>query len=130
VAKNFSQKIGQLGEQLACRYLETKRYKILAKNDRIPGGEIDLITQKGLNLVFFEIKTRQSHRFGEMEEAISKFQKNALLRTANNYLEKQKTGSSHQTFHTVQFDLLAIEIKIENNKKIAYLKHYQNIFLE
>jgi len=126
----FSQKIGQLGEQLACRYLEARGYKILVKNFRIPGGEIDLITQKNFCLTFFEIKTRQNNRFGEMEEAISKFQRNALMRAAHTYLDRQKSFSSQRTVHEVQFDMLAIEIKIISSKKTAYLKHYKNIFLE
>jgi putative endonuclease len=50
--------IGQLGEDIACKYLESKNYRIIERNHRKPWGEIDIIS-KSLDgtLVFIEVKT-------------------------------------------------------------------------
>ena len=47
---------GKYGEDLACRYLEKQGYKILERNFRIRGGEIDIISQNHQNFVFLDEK--------------------------------------------------------------------------
>ena len=50
-------RIGKLGEDVACRYLITKRYKILGRNYREKFGEIDIIARsEDSTLVFCEVK--------------------------------------------------------------------------
>ena len=55
---------GQTGEDAVCEYLEDKGYRVAARNFRIRGGEIDIISTKGEYLVFTEVKTR---KFGALE---------------------------------------------------------------
>lgn len=49
-----------LGENLAAAYLAGQGYQILDRRWRIPGGELDLVVQRGRDLVFVEVKTRGS----------------------------------------------------------------------
>lgn len=49
--------IGYLGESLAGLFLSGKKYRFLARNEKIAGGEIDLIYLDGSCLVFVEVKT-------------------------------------------------------------------------
>ncbi len=47
---------GKLGEDLACRYLEKKGYKLVKRNFRTRLGEIDVVALDGKSLVFVEVK--------------------------------------------------------------------------
>lgn len=61
--KNFSkeptekQKIGQIGEDCACEYLEKNGYKIVDRNYLKKWGEIDIVANKGSRLHFVEVKS-------------------------------------------------------------------------
>ena len=61
--KNFSkeptdkQKIGQIGEDCACEYLEKNGYKIIDRNYLKKWGEIDIVAKKGSKLHFIEVKS-------------------------------------------------------------------------
>jgi len=50
--------VGKIGEDLACRYLIGKNYKIIDRNYRRPWGELDIIAiDPAMVLVFVEVKT-------------------------------------------------------------------------
>lgn len=63
-------KFGDLGESIATDLLVKKGYKIIAKNFRSKFGEIDIVANCGDTLVFVEVKTRWSRKFGKPEEAV------------------------------------------------------------
>lgn len=56
--KTQKRKTGDLGEDLAVKFLEKKGYKIIERNYWRPWGEIDIITEKNKNLHFIEVKSR------------------------------------------------------------------------
>ena len=74
--------VGNLGEYLACQYLKKLGYKILDRNYRIRGGEIDIVAQDRDYLVFIEVKTRNSSEYGLPSESITPWKIKALLKTA------------------------------------------------
>lgn len=82
------QTVGNYGEDLACEYLKKRGYKILERNYRIRGGEIDIVARDGETLVFVEVKTRYSHDFGSPGESITPWKIKALLKTARFYIQK------------------------------------------
>ena len=47
-----------MGESAVCYYLEALGYRILARNFRIRGGEIDIVAARDSDLCFVEVKTR------------------------------------------------------------------------
>ncbi len=63
--------LGKLGEETAALFLQSAGYIILSRNWRCTEGEIDLVVQMGPAVVFVEVKTRSSIRFGHPFEAIT-----------------------------------------------------------
>lgn len=82
---------GNRGEEIAARYLADNGYKIIGRNFRIRGGEIDIVaidptdTSGQEVLVFVEVKTRTSHQFGTGLEAITPWKLKALIKSAEFY---------------------------------------------
>jgi putative endonuclease len=91
VTQTARQGLGAAGEQLARRHLEQQGYEFIAANWRRPYGELDLIMRDGDVLVFVEVKTRRSERFGSAEESVSPSQVARLLRSAESFLTEQPT---------------------------------------
>lgn len=56
-----SQKIGELGENIAVKFLVKHDFVILERNYTLKTGEIDIITSKTNELHFWEVKTTQSN---------------------------------------------------------------------
>lgn len=81
---------GNIGEELACKYLLQNGYKILERNFRIRGGEIDIVAIDGEALVYIEVKTRTSYQFGRPEESITLRKLRFLERAAKFYRVKRK----------------------------------------
>lgn len=118
---------GSLGEELGCRYLSRKGYKILATNycnttgRRL--GEIDIVAQKGKEIVFVEVKTRMGSGKGILlpEESITPQKLQKLARIASHYLREKRLQSA--PYH---FDALAILYDPEAKK--ASIRHLEHIF--
>ena len=76
---------GILGERIAGDFLKKRGYQILETNYRCPHGEIDIIARHGDYLVFVEVRTRKSLRFGSPEESITHAKRQKLIATAWHY---------------------------------------------
>jgi putative endonuclease len=77
--------VGAVGEGVVCEWYEENGYTIVARNWRHGRlGEIDIVAMRGRVLVFCEVKTRTSARFGSGLEAITevKARRMRLLGTA------------------------------------------------
>jgi putative endonuclease len=59
-ARQRAERTGRRAESLAVFLLRIKGYRILARRYRGPGGEIDIVAQRGKTLVFVEVKARAS----------------------------------------------------------------------
>jgi len=95
---------GNYGEDLACKFLKKQGYKILERNYRIRGGEIDIVAKNGGALVFVEVKTRWSHDFGLPKESMTTWKIRALLKTARFYVQKIKWGEREYRLDFVSVD--------------------------
>ena len=97
---------GNYGETLACKYLEKQGYKILERNYRIRGGEIDIIAMDGEYMVFVEVKTRSSHEFGLPVESITPWKIKHLLKATQFYLLKIDWGNGPYRLDFISIDFL------------------------
>lgn len=110
VQNMFKKEEGDLGERLAVEYLKKQGFKIIDRNFRIRGGEIDIIALDSDVLVFIEVKTRRSHEFGTPLEAITSWKLRSLIKTAQFYKLKQPRLPD-----AMRIDAVAIILDYENN---------------
>lgn len=84
--------LGTLGEQLACEEYLRRGYVLVARNvynsKGKQMGEIDLIMRSETELIFVEVKTRRSNKFGTGAEAVTKDKQRKLIRTISWFCRK------------------------------------------
>jgi len=97
--------IGILGEKLAKDFLKKKGYYIIETNYRCPEGEIDIIGRHDDSLVFVEVRTKTSLKFGSPEESITPAKKERMKATAA-YYQQTHTNLPSQW----RIDVVAIEL--------------------
>ena len=61
---------GRLGEEAAALFLSGQRYEVIARNQRTPAGELDLVCRRERQYVMVEVKARSSEEYGTALEAI------------------------------------------------------------
>jgi putative endonuclease len=133
--KNFtsnSQKIGELGEEIACKFLVKHGFSILERNYTKKWGEIDIVAQKGEKRYFVEVKSKQvdnnfdfnrlSDKENRPEDNMHVFKMKRLRRIVETYLISNRLG-----YEDWQFDLLVVYMNIE--KRTAKVKVVDNIIL-
>ena len=96
-------KLGETGEELACRELRRRGYAVVARRFRTRFGEIDIIARDGETLVFVEVKARSSPEFGAPAEAVTPRKQHTISLMASEYL--LRTGS---TAAPCRFDVVAV----------------------
>ena len=74
--------VGDRGEDLACTHLEALGWDVLDRNWRCREGELDVVALDDGLLVFCEVKTRRSERFGSPAEAVTVAKARRLRRLA------------------------------------------------
>ena len=77
---------GALAEEQAARFLAGRGLKILARNYRCRGGEIDLVCRDGATLVFVEVRLRTNRDFGVAAASITPAKQRRIVLAANHYL--------------------------------------------
>ncbi len=108
---------GQRGEHIAAEFLEKKGWRIAERNYRAGRGEIDLIAWANERLlVFVEVKTRSSDRFGPPEFFITPQQQRMLAGAASVYCEKIEHPGE------IRFDVISIILRDDGKTKLEYLK--------
>ncbi len=137
--KNFTsntQKIGELGEDVACKYLEKNGFSILERNYTKKWGEIDIIAQKDDVLYFVEVKSKSvsildfvSQKFDQNDTETSRPEDNMhpwkikrLRRVVETYLISRRLGYTNW-----QFDLLVVYLDLEERR--ARVRKIENIIL-
>jgi putative endonuclease len=80
------QRLGARGEQLAADWYAAQGYSVVARNWRCREGELDLVVARDGELVFCEVKTRSSDRFGVPAEAVTPAKQRRLRVLAARYL--------------------------------------------
>lgn len=96
---------GAKAEELAKKYLIDQGLRFIESNYRSKFGEIDLVMQDKVCLVFVEVKYRRSALFGLAYEAVSWQKRRKLQLTALQYIAKH---SLYQKY-SARFDVVSLQ---------------------
>lgn len=118
-AGRTSKDLGRLGEKMAVRFLRSRGYNIFKNNYSCPLGEIDIVAEHGNCLVFVEVKTRTSERFGPPLSSITWQKERHIIRNCLFYLKR------HSAMDRLwRIDVIGIMLSSEG--KLETLEHVKN----
>lgn len=121
--KSQTSRIGAIGEDIACKFLERRGYIILERNYRKPWGEIDVIALKRGIVHFVEVKTVQTPLDGSREidyrpeEMVTAFKLHKVARTAALYMESKRDKR--------EFQIDALGVLMDPEKRIARCRFFE-----
>ncbi len=120
-----TQKIGQIGENIACKYLQNKGFSIIERNFTRKCGEIDIVAEKDGIIRFVEVKTciyKGEKPFLRPEDNLHKNKIKKLARTCLVYVDTKKIGES------IQWQIDALAIEYDRKMKKAYIRHLECLY--
>lgn len=106
---------GNLGEDLAEKFLKKLKYKVLSRNKTNRLGEIDILAKDKNDIVIVEVKTKSTDEFGRGYEMVNYFKKNKLLTLARE-LQKEYPDK------TIRIDVISVDL----SKEKAEIEHFKN----
>ena len=126
-----SSKVGQIGEEIAARFLEKKGYRLVCANYKVPigrnqrgatvTGEIDLIALDEDVLCFVEVKTRSSDDFASPLAAVDLRKQRQIIRTAKVYRKIFRLNNIK-----FRYDVVSIVLVENSRPKIELFKGFWN----
>jgi len=111
--------IGALGEQVAVEYLQGLGWRVLARNWRCRYGELDVIVadEAANAVVFVEVKTRTTDRFGGVAHAVTPDKVRRIRRLAGLWLSGEQNG-----WATVRIDVVTVRIGRRRTPEITHIR--------
>ncbi len=109
--------LGAEGEARAAHHLAARGYRIVGRNVRAAGVEIDLVARRGSLVVFVEVKTRRSRAQGAPELAVDARKQARLARGAAAWL-RLHPGLARRA----RFDVIACEIDAGGGWRLRHLE--------
>jgi putative endonuclease len=109
--------VGAYGERVAVRYLLDQGMVLLDRNWRCSVGEIDAVLREGDVLVFAEVKTRRSDRFGTPAEALVPTKVARLRRLATLWLAQSRLRPRE-----VRFDVVSVLPQLVGAAEVEHLR--------
>ena len=111
--------IGNLGEEIATKFLQEKAYNIVQRNYRWARGEIDIIARQDNVLVFVEVKTARGNSFGPPENWVDQRKQEQVGMVAEKYLQENGINGME-----CRFDVIAVELQGTKHQ----IRHIENAF--
>ena len=109
--------LGGVGEKEVCKFLEKKGYFVISKNFSCKFGEIDIIATDKNELVFIEVKTRCSKKYGEARDAVNTYKKKHIKKAATFYISKNRLENKF-----IRFDVIEVYLR----KNGFFINHIKN----
>ena len=120
---------GDLGENAAVRYLRFRFYRILDRNFRAGGAEIDIIAKKGKTLVIVEVKTRRlepdsADRLTRPAAAVTRDKQEHIVRAAKIRLAQRPTPDC-----SIRFDVIEVYLDPRTDRdRVIRIEHVKAAF--
>jgi putative endonuclease len=109
---------GRAGERIAAEYLRLLGYGIIERNVRSGRNEIDIVASDGDCLVFVEVKTRRSRRFGRAVEAVGRDKILGIRKAAGRYLGSRP---GRHAWAETRIDVVSVELDIPGDRMAVEL---------
>lgn len=103
------QRRGRHGEDRAALFLQSRGVTILERNIHCRTGEIDLVATDGTRLLFIEVRSRRSHRFGGAAASVTHAKQRRLIRTAQFFLPRLCARYFSGMTPPCRFDVITID---------------------
>lgn len=85
--------VGKAGEDFVAQYLKSQGYIIIKRNWRDSRyGELDIVAENHENIVFIEVKTRQSNSIVSGTEAVDFAKQQRTKNAAQTFMRKLRTN--------------------------------------
>jgi putative endonuclease len=110
-------RLGAEGEARAAAHLVRLGYRILDRNVRAGGVEIDLVVARAGLVVFVEVKTRRSPSLGAPEWAVDPRKQARLVRGARAWLHERRSRP-----RAARFDVVACEARPDGSWLVRHLE--------
>lgn len=112
------QEVGKFGETVVQDYLIQNNYEIIEGNFNTRAGEIDIIARdiKKNEIVFIEVKTRNSNLYGTPAEAVNETKRNHIIKTARYFLHRY-----HLEEEFVRMDVVEVYVKSDKTYKLNHI---------
>lgn len=94
---------GERSEHLAARHLRWRGYRIIARNFKAAGAEIDIIVKDRDTIVFVEVKARMSDVLGSPELAVDARKQYRIRKAAEIFASRHRNDE-----RPIRFDVIAI----------------------
>jgi len=109
--------IGEMGEDYATKYLESKGYKIIKRNFFCKRGEIDIIAKDKNEFVFIEVKTRTGSQYGQPSEAVNKQKQAHMYGTVEFYVMANNLEKAY-----IRLDVIEVFMRYDSTYTINHIK--------
>jgi putative endonuclease len=114
---NTRQSLGREAEDAAAAALEQAGLRVVARNVRLPEGEIDLVCRDRDVVVFVEVKCRQA-RWGDAPgAAVSWWKQRRLVRLAQHYLKWQRLEARR-----CRFDVVEVTVSDDGSRALRHIR--------
>ncbi len=130
-----AKQIGNIGEDIAEKYLKKHFWRILSRNYVARGGEIDIIAYRNGVLAYFEVKARSNDSFGRPSDAVDA-EKISHIKTASRDFEATYcSGGRVPVFYPLGIEkrrairkkrIDVIEIYLSPDKKSGKVNHIKD----
>jgi len=101
--RHGNKETGRLGEEAAAAFLLANGYRILDRNFRCKGGEVDIIARAPEDgcLVFAEVKARSGMGYGLPQQAVNAFKQRQISKAALTWLAKNRLHDRDGRFDVI-----------------------------
>ncbi len=126
-----TQRIGELGEEIAAMFLVKRGYKIIERNYTKKWGEIDIVAKRFGRVHFIEVKAKsfdlsdpeRTERFARPEENVHPKKIERLKRAIQTYLAERKVSKDIPW----QVDIMAVFL--DKDSKKAKVRTMANVII-